>query len=89
VRHGRKVSSGLITKWVPASTGGDPALWHMVHDDGDEEDLEEGEVHSAISLYIEESGQHQKFEQVSGRGRKRTAVAVAQLMGKKSSRKTK
>jgi hypothetical protein len=29
----------------------DPALWHVVHEDGDEEDLEEDEVEEALLLY--------------------------------------
>ena len=33
--------------WLPAE-GDDFALWHLVHDDGDEEDLEEHEVVAAI-----------------------------------------
>eukprot|EP00966_Prymnesium_polylepis_P272548 6296747-Prymnesium_polylepis.2 len=84
VRHADKVSIGLITKWVPESEDGEPALWRMVHDDGDQEDLEEAEVRNAMELYMEESGQVQKVQQVSARGRKRTAVNVAQLLGKKT-----
>ena len=31
--------AGSITAWAPADEAeGDEALWHMVHDDGDEED---------------------------------------------------
>ena len=86
VQHNQKVSVGLITKWVPASEEGDPALWHMVHDDGDEEDLEESEVHTAIALYVEESGRIQKEEQVSSRGRKRTGFAVLEVLGKRPRR---
>jgi hypothetical protein len=37
------MSDGYISGWLPAD-GDDVALWHMVHDDGDEEDLEEAEV---------------------------------------------
>jgi hypothetical protein len=82
VQHGKKVSIGLITKWVPASDD-DPALWHMVHDDGDEEDLEEDEVHTAMALYAEESGRISKEQQVSKSGRKRTALDVGKLLGLK------
>jgi len=92
VKHDGRVSCGLITKWVPESEEGDPALWHMVHDDGDEEDLEEDEVSSAIQLFAEESGRLQMEQQVSGRGRKRAVVDFAQLAlgpkgGKKRSKK--
>ena len=31
-------SDGKIIKWMPQSGGGEPALWHMLHDDGDEDD---------------------------------------------------
>ena len=38
---------GTIARWLPAS-GDDAALWHVVHDDGDEEDLEAYEVRAAL-----------------------------------------
>eukprot|EP00966_Prymnesium_polylepis_P217947 5043730-Prymnesium_polylepis.1 len=38
---------GTITRWVPPD-GDDGALFHAVHDDGDEEDLEEEEATQAI-----------------------------------------
>ena len=40
-------ASGVITRWLPVD-GDDEALWHMVHDDGDEEDLTESEARKAI-----------------------------------------
>mmetsp|Transcript_48468 Transcript_48468/g.156030 ORF Transcript_48468/g.156030 Transcript_48468/m.156030 type:complete len:201 (+) Transcript_48468:945-1547(+) len=40
-------SDGWITGWMPAA-GGDEALWHMEHDDGDEEDLDEEELRLAL-----------------------------------------
>ena len=36
--HKKKTVDGTIVKWAPAE-GEDQALWHMQHDDGDEEDL--------------------------------------------------
>ena len=42
-----KFAVGKITGWVPAQ-GDDVALWHVVHEDGDEEDLEEHEVRDEI-----------------------------------------
>ena len=40
-----KVFLGKITKWIPADPAeGDGPLFHVVHDDGDVEDLEEYEV---------------------------------------------
>ena len=43
----RKVCSGTITSWAPAE-GDDQALWHVVHADGDEEDLSENEAIAAM-----------------------------------------
>ena len=37
---GHGFTLGTITKWVPKD-GKDPAMFHVVHDDGDEEDLSE------------------------------------------------
>lgn len=37
---------GYIERWLPAE-GGEPALFHVVHDDGDKEDLEEEEAAQA------------------------------------------
>ena len=39
-------SEGRISHYMPAD-GEDPALWHVVHDDGDEEDLEGYELDAA------------------------------------------
>jgi hypothetical protein len=38
-----------VTKWVPEE-GDDQALWHIVHKDGDEEDLEEYEMEEALGF---------------------------------------
>ena len=48
------VSDGRVTKWLPEAEG-EPALWHVVHDDGDEEDLDEDEVRAAIKAIEEEA----------------------------------
>ena len=49
--HGQ-ITSGTITMWVGADVAeGDPALFRMEHDDGDEEDLEEEEVAEGVRLY--------------------------------------
>jgi hypothetical protein len=46
-----KVFLGKITKWIPADPAeGDGPLFHVVHDDGDVEDLEEYEVTALYSL---------------------------------------
>eukprot|EP01041_Mallomonas_annulata_P007822 gene7822-15997_t len=42
-RFHKRVVIGEITGWLPAENS-DPALWHVTHLDGDEEDLEEHEV---------------------------------------------
>ena len=46
------ISDGKITSWLPPD-GSDDALWHMVHKDGDEEDLERFEVAFAIEAAAE------------------------------------
>ena len=44
-------AAGTITKWAEESAPGElDELWHMVHDDGDEEDLERYEVKAAVAL---------------------------------------
>ena len=49
---GKRNALGSIVKWVDADDiEGDPALFHMRHDDGDGEDLEEHEVAEAAALY--------------------------------------
>ena len=49
---GGVMSWGKVTRWMPP--GKDPkedfALWHVVHNDGDEEDLEEWEMREALAL---------------------------------------
>ena len=40
---------GQVISWVPANDDGDPPLWKIKHDDGDEEDLEECVIHPAPS----------------------------------------
>lgn len=43
---------GQITRWV-APQGDDGALFHAVHDDGDEEDLDEAEAHEAMRSFAQ------------------------------------
>ena len=46
----KRLAHGVITKWAPESEPGlKDDLWHMTHDDGDREDLEEYEVVAAIA----------------------------------------
>merc|ERR1719223_1905326 len=42
-RYGKQEVLGRIERWLPPE-GGEPALFHVVHDDGDEEDLDEEEA---------------------------------------------
>ena len=51
-RFGKRTVLARISKWLPADeTDGEPALFRAVHDDGDEEDLEEAEAAQAIAMY--------------------------------------
>ena len=43
----KKVTIGKIVSWLPPLDD-DPALWHVLHPDGDEEDLEEHEVRESL-----------------------------------------
>jgi len=49
---GHGSSDGKIVAWLPANEQStEPALWHMVHKDGDEEDLEADEVQTALDTF--------------------------------------
>jgi hypothetical protein len=73
------VAAGGITAWVPADEAeGDAALWHMVHDDGDEEDLEEHEVQEALETWKNRKGRKGKGKgKGEGEGAGATATATA------------
>ncbi|KAL3912275.1 MAG: hypothetical protein SGPRY_008391 [Prymnesium sp.] len=43
---------GKIDGWLPPEDG-DPPLWHMIMEDGDDEELEEGEAWEAIQSFLE------------------------------------
>ena len=43
------VVHGVVERYLPAH-GEEGALWHMRHDDGDEEDLDERELEAALRL---------------------------------------
>mmetsp|Transcript_30144 Transcript_30144/g.68461 ORF Transcript_30144/g.68461 Transcript_30144/m.68461 type:complete len:1247 (-) Transcript_30144:1529-5269(-) len=45
---------GLIVGWLPA-TDEEPALWHVQHLDGDEEDMDEEEVRQYLIVEMEDS----------------------------------
>lgn len=52
----QRVVVGTIVGWLPPE-GEDIALWHVVHDDGDEEDLEESEVKDFLVRDSEHAGE--------------------------------
>ena len=44
---------GTVRKWLPADEAeGEPALYRIVHDDGDQEELEEDEVEAAVADFL-------------------------------------
>ncbi|CAN0223109.1 unnamed protein product, partial [Ectocarpus sp. 4 AP-2014] len=47
---GRRVAGATVTKWIPKESNQGLALWHLRHDDGDEEDLEEFEVKEGMAM---------------------------------------
>lgn len=48
--HGK--SDGVIVAYLPADRNEGVAMWHMVHDDGDEEDLYEDDANSAARHWL-------------------------------------
>ena len=72
-KHNGRLHSGLIIEWAPGTTE-DAAMWHMAHDDGDEEDLNEAEVTAAMALYAREFGP----------GKRKTAAAGTSRSGRKT-----
>jgi hypothetical protein len=54
---GHDPAVGTVISWVPRDGDDDP-LWHVLHDDGDEEDLEEFEMKEALELARLASGKH-------------------------------
>lgn len=74
VRHDTEIARGTITMWVPANDEeDDPALFHVEHDDGDSEDLEEDEVEAAMELLAAEEEKDDSANAAGQRG-KRKAV---------------
>jgi hypothetical protein len=53
---GKRIVIGKIVSWLPPQDA-DEALWHVIHPDGDEEDLEEHEVKKYL-LSDEEAARH-------------------------------
>ena len=51
-----KAFVGTITSWVPDNDDGDPALWKIKHEDGDEEDLDLDELKAGLALFAQAGG---------------------------------
>jgi hypothetical protein len=66
-----------VTKWAPAE-GSDPALWHVVHDDQDEEDLDETDMLAALEAFEQRAGQR-KGTSLKHKGTKATSSHEASL----------
>ena len=94
-----KLFLGTIVKWIAAdeeyvaSSGasGDGPLFHVVHDDGDEEDLEDFEVKDGFKLYLDtpESKKKEKVQEKAARDeaktvRKAAKEAMAAVQGPRS-----
>jgi hypothetical protein len=57
---------GTVVKWSPAEAD-DFALWHVVHDDGDKEDLEEYEMVEALAAFKQRASGGSSAEAVAAR----------------------
>ena len=68
LRRFDKPSAGVIVRRLPAD-GDDEALWHMVHEDGDEEELDEKEVKEALRNEAEVRGRRRRSAPKSRRSR--------------------
>merc|ERR1712086_944684 len=65
-QFGTKQFRGCVTKWVPANEDdGDEALWHVVHTDGDEEDLNVDEMTESLELARVEQAELEEAELTS------------------------
>ena len=79
-------SDGTLVAWAPPD-GDDQALWHMVHYDGDAEDLEDYEVEEALAelkrpftMTAQQEHKRNMYERNSMRAEERE-VAVRQEAG--------
>ena len=55
VKFGKDIYTGQVTR-ILASTSEDPKLWHVLYEDEDEEDLDEGEMQKAYNLHVHGDG---------------------------------
>ena len=55
IGFGDRRAIAKVVKWLPPGDDPkeDPALWHILHQDGDEEDLEEHEMLAALHCRCE------------------------------------
>jgi hypothetical protein len=79
-------NQGRITKWIPADPKGpeeNMALWHVMFDDDDEEDLDQGEVEEALLLEELRVGATKKT-QAAPRGNEPASQLIKQAVAKKA-----
>ena len=84
-------NQGTITKWIPADRKGpeeNMALWHVVFDDDDAEDLEKGEVEEALLLHASKQNKlaSKKKTQLASKQNK-LASAAKKLIKKAAAKK--
>ena len=80
-------SAGRVVSWVPANPSeGDQALWHVRHNDGDEEDLDEAEMKAALKLAAKVA-RKLKQEQQRAREQQRQLLLLQQQHKKSKKRK--
>ena len=88
-KGGKRVFLGTIVKWAPPDAdAGDQALFHVRHDDGDSEDLEDYEVKAAMEMYKEQP-EHIRKEAKAVKDavrRRRRAILGAQFLAQFSAR---
>ena len=77
-QFGKRLAFGTITAWAPPD-GEDVALFHVQHDDGDEEDLDEEEAAAALQTYAgsADKDKARKKEAAAGGKKKRPAAGGA------------
>ena len=50
-KFGKNIFNGIITKFMPIVEDDDVDFWHVVYDDGDEEDWTKADVDDGMALY--------------------------------------
>ncbi len=70
---------GEVVGWLPA-TAKDAALWRVVYEDSDEEDLGEAEVRAAVADY--DAGRRGAGRSAAARARRRAAAWRARGAGR-------